>query len=254
MTDTQFFAVPGSERTPAFGATATRAADAEAWVEVTLKLARKAPLPAVDGRPQRLLTAAEVGSQFGASDEAVKRVADTFEGLGLSVLASDAATRTVKLGGPVNVMEQAFQVRLMQFDGIRGLYRGRIGALHVPAALKDDIVGVFGLDNRRAVRRRPDGGRKRHVVDRTTATARKRPWFFPAELATAYDFPDGDGSGQTIGLLEFGGGFFQSDLEAFGKAAGLASLPTVVPISAASCSASLTCLTAAAVHTDTSSA
>ena len=46
MTDTRFIAVPGSERTPAFGATATRAADAEAWLEVTLKLARKAPLPA----------------------------------------------------------------------------------------------------------------------------------------------------------------------------------------------------------------
>lgn len=45
MTDTRFIAVPGSERTPAFGATATRAADAEAWVEVTLKLVRKAPLP-----------------------------------------------------------------------------------------------------------------------------------------------------------------------------------------------------------------
>ena len=41
MTDTRFIAVPGSERTPAFGAIATRAADAEAWVEVTLKLARK---------------------------------------------------------------------------------------------------------------------------------------------------------------------------------------------------------------------
>jgi kumamolisin len=231
MTDTQFFAVPGSERTPAFGATATRAADAEAWVEVTLKLARKAPLPALDARPQRTLTAAEVGTQFGASDDAVKRVSDTFTGLGLSVLASDAATRTVKLGGPVNAMEEAFQVKLMQFDGIRGPYRGRIGALHVPAALQDDIVGVFGLDNRRAVRRRPDSARKRHVVDRTVAAARKRPWFFPAELATAYDFPDGDGSGQTIGLLEFGGGFFAEDLARFGQAAGLASLPTVVPIS-----------------------
>jgi kumamolisin len=231
MTDIQFFAIPGSDRTPAFGATATRAADAEAWVEVTLKLARKAPLPTVDARPTRLLTAAEVGSRFGASDEAVKRVTDTFEALGLGVLASDAATRTVKLGGPVNLMEQAFRVKLLQFDGIRGAYRGRIGALHVPAALKGDIVGVFGLDNRRAVRRRPDSGRKRHVVDRATVTAKKRPWFFPAELAAAYDYPDGEGSGQTIGLLEFGGGYFAEDLARFGQAAGLASLPTVVPIS-----------------------
>ena len=231
MTESRFIAVPGSERTPAFGATATRVADAEAWVEVTLKLARKAPLPAVDQRPQRALTSSELGAQFGASPEAIKRVSDTFTSLGLTVLASDAATRSVQLGGPVSAMEEAFQVKLMQYDGIRGPYRGRVGALHVPAALDKDIVAVFGLDNRRVVRRRPDGGKKRHVVDQTTAAAKKRPWFFPSELATAYDFPDGDGSGQTIGLLEFGGGYFQDDLVAFGKAAGLTSLPTVVPIS-----------------------
>jgi kumamolisin len=231
MTESRFIAVAGSERTPAFGARATRASDAEAWVEVTLKLARKAPLPGVDQRPARTLSAAEVGAQYGASDDAVKRVSDTFTGLGLTLLASNAATRTVQLGGPVAAMEQAFQVRLMQYDGIRGPYRGRVGALHVPATLEKDIVGVFGLDNRRVVRRRPDGGRKHHVVDRSAATTKKRPWFFPAELAAAYDFPDGDGSGQTIGLLEFGGGYFPDDLAAFGKAAGLASLPTVVPIS-----------------------
>jgi kumamolisin len=231
MTEARFIAVPGSERTPAFGATATRAADAEAWLEVTLKLARKAPLPAVDSRPPSTLTATELGTAYGASDAAIQRVSDAFTEQGLTLLASDAATRTVKLGGPVHVMEQAFQVKLMQFDGIRGPYRGRVGALHVPAALEDDIVGVFGLDNRRVVRRRPDGGNRRHAVDPSPRAATTRPWFFPAELAKAYDFPDGDGSGQTIGLLEFGGGYFADDLAAFGKAAGLASLPTVVPIS-----------------------
>jgi kumamolisin len=231
MKESRFIAVPGSERTPAFGATATRAADAEAWLEVTLKLARKAPLPALDARPRVVLSAAEVGAAYGASDAAIKRVGDTFTGFGLTLLASDAATRSVKLGGPVHLMEQAFQVRLMQFDGIRGPYRGRVGALHVPASLENDIVGVFGLDSRRVVRRRPDGGHKRHAIDHGATSAKKRPWFFPAELATAYDFPAGDGSGQTIGLLEFGGGYFEADLQAFGKAAGLASLPTVVPIS-----------------------
>src|ERR1700739_4444376 len=89
MTESRFIAVAGSERTPAFGATATRASDAEAWVEVTLKLARKAPLPGVDQRPARTLTAAELGAQYGASDDAIKRVSDTFANLGLTVLASD---------------------------------------------------------------------------------------------------------------------------------------------------------------------
>jgi kumamolisin len=231
MTDTRFIAIPGSDRVPVPGAKATRAADAEAWIEVTLKLARQAPLPAVDGRPTRHYSAAELGAQFGASEAAVKRVASAFTALGLTVLASDAATRTVQLGGPVHAMEEAFQVRLLHFASAHGDYRGRVGALHVPAALENDIVGVFGLDNRRAVRRRPDADHKRRAIAHLAPTAKKRPWFFPSELAAAYDFPDGDGSGQTIGLLEFGGGYFPDDLAAFAKAAGLASLPDVVAIS-----------------------
>jgi len=50
MTESGFMAVPGSERTPDFGARAMRAPDAEAWLEVTLKLAHMAPLPGVDTR------------------------------------------------------------------------------------------------------------------------------------------------------------------------------------------------------------
>lgn len=231
MPESRFIAIPGSERVPVPGAEVTRAADAEAWIEVTLKLARQAPLPAVDSRPTRHYTAAELGAQFGASEAVVKRVADTFTRLGLTVLASDAATRTVQLGGPVHAMEAAFEVRLMQFSNAPGTYRGRVGPLHVPATLAHDIVGVFGLDNRRVVRRRPDADHKRRAIAHVTASAKKRPWFFPSELAAAYDFPEGDGSGQTIGVLEFGGGYFESDLAAFAKAAGIAALPNVVPIS-----------------------
>jgi len=49
-------------------------------------------------------------------------VSDTFAGLGLTVLASNAATRTVQLGGPVHAMEAAFQIKPMQFRGTRGDY------------------------------------------------------------------------------------------------------------------------------------
>ena len=51
----------------------------------------------------------------------------------------------------------------------------------------------------------------------------QRPWFLPHELADAYDFPDGDGSGQKVGILEFGGKYIPQDLHAFLKFAGLGS-------------------------------
>ena len=116
MKESKFIAMPGSERVPVPGARAVAAADGEAWLEVTVKLARQAPLPVLDGRPAVALTHAEMGAQYGASPAAIKRVSDTFTGFGLVVLDSNATTRTVKLGGQVSAMEEAFQVKLMKFE------------------------------------------------------------------------------------------------------------------------------------------
>ncbi len=231
MKESRFIAVPGSERVAVPGAQAVGVADAEAWLEVTLKLARRAPLPELDSRPAHQTTHAELASQFGASPAQVKRVADVFAAFGLTVIATDAATRTVQLGGPVHAMEDAFQVRLLQYHHDSGNYRGRVGALHVPASVADVVEGVFGLDDRRVAHRRPSKERKRLSAHAHTTNSKARPWFFPSELATAYDFPAGDGSGQTIGLIEFGGGYFADDLAAFAQRAGLASVPEVVAIS-----------------------
>jgi kumamolisin len=231
MQDPNFVAIKGSERVAVPGAKAVGRTDADQWLEVTLKLRRRAPLPPLDGRPAGTLTHDELAAQYGADPEAVKRVADIFTTLGLTVISCDAETRSVKLGGPASAMEAAFQVKLMNYTHERGDYRGRVGVLQVPATVADVVEGVFGLDNRRAVRRKPAEPRRLLSEGAHTTASSKRPWFFPSELATAYDFPPGDGAGQTIGLIEFGGGFFPDDLAAFAKQAGLAQIPNVVPIS-----------------------
>ena len=46
--------------------------------------------------------------------------------------------------------------------------------------------------------------RPRSVLALSAAKAKARSWFLPAELAKIYQFPDGDGAAQSIGLLEFG--------------------------------------------------
>ena len=77
------------------------------------------------------------------------------------------------------------------------------------------------MDNRRLVKR---GVRHANpaAVDESALVS-----FFPPQLAQIYNFPtDLDGTGQCIGLLEFGGGFdtndlktyFQQDLSGFGIA------------------------------------
>jgi kumamolisin len=57
----------------------------------------------------------------------------------------------------------------------------------------------------------------------------QRPWYIPQELADAYQFPPGDGSGQTIAILEFAGTYLPDDLTAFLRLIGMPSAaPNIV--------------------------
>ncbi len=79
------------------------------------------------------------------------------------------------------------------------------------------ITGVFGFDQRRVARRRS-----------TTTNAHAQP-LSPAQLASHYNFPPGDGAGQTVAIAEFGGGYFAEDLQAFCAKQGTA-VPQVTPV------------------------
>src|SRR5262249_39927050 len=150
--------------------------------------------------------------------------------LGLTILSEDPGSASMKAGGPVDIVEKIFGIKLLHYAHAGERYRGRRGNLHVPVELEGIIVGVFGLDTRRMVKRRPVRKRPRSLeLARRRAAARS--WFFPAELATIYHFPDGDGRGQTVGLLEFGGGYFEEDLATFCENAGIAQLPDVKTVS-----------------------
>jgi kumamolisin len=236
MTAEAYVILAGSHRNPGRAARVLGKSDPDQWVEVTVKLRRKAQLPDVTDRPATPLSRAELGAKYGASAQDLDKVKTAFERYGLETVDADLATRSVRLAGPVHAMEDAFQVKLLKYAHARGTYRGRVGPVQIPSELAGLVVGVFGLDNRPVVKQRAARTatleRPRYDTARpaTQAAGRRRPWFFPQELATIYQFPDGDGSGQSIGILEFGGGYFPADLQAFCSAAGV-SVPTVIPIS-----------------------
>jgi kumamolisin len=220
--------IAGSERKPLPGAVATGQANAHTVITVSLKLRRKKPLPIVTGRPAAALTRQQLADQYGAAPADIAAVVAAFAPFGLNAVEQNPATRTIKLSGSIAAMEQAFQVKLFNYSHPSGDYRGRVGTLSVPTAVKDIVQGVFGLDNRRVVRdRRP----RQRAQARKHTTSVPAAWYIPSELATHYNFPAGDGSGQTVGLLEFGGGYFASDLAAFCQLAKIPSPPTVTTIS-----------------------
>ena len=136
--------------------------------------------------------------------------------------SSDLARRTVILAGTVADMDRAFGVTLKTYAYDGGTYRGRTGPVQVPAEIAPVVDGVFGLDNRPVA--------KRHAT-RPQAAANGAQPFTGAELAKIYNFPQGfDGTGQTIGLIELGGGYRPPDLDAYFSNLGLPT-PTVIPVS-----------------------
>jgi kumamolisin len=218
----------GSMRAVRPGASVLGVADPDEWIELTIKVRRKNPLPEIS-RSVKPLSLAALGEQYGAAPADMEKVRTVFTGLGLKILKEDPISCSIRIGGAAGIIESAFQLKLFFYAHKSGNYRGRKGDVQIPAELKDIITGVFGLDTRSMVKRRPIK-RRRTSLDLAERAAASRSWFYPAELATIYAFPDGNGQGQTIGLIEFGGGYFESDLATFCKNANV-SMPSVRAVS-----------------------
>jgi kumamolisin len=221
-------AVDGSERVPMAGAHAMGRVNPHATIEVTLKLRRKQELPELNDRPKQVMTRDELAAKYGASAADVRKVTETFGRLGLETASANEATRTVQLSGTMAAVEEAFHVKLFNYSYSEGNYRGRVGSVLVPVAVQNIVEGVFGLDNRRVAQRKRQP--VRDSAQARTLSGASSSWYRPAELASHYKYPPGDGAGQAVGILEFGGGYFPDDLQEFCKMANIA-VPTVKPIS-----------------------
>ena len=220
------FTLAGSERQPVPSARSLGAARPDERFEVTVRVRAKTPPRGAaaaardDQHPARrkVLSRAEHEAAHGADPADLKQLAEFARAHGLAVVESSAARRSVVLSGTVQAMSAAFGVTLEQFEHEAGTYRGRTGAITLPAELEGVVEGVFGLDNR------PQA--EPHFV-RHEATRRLSPMastsFTPTALARLYDFPTGlDGSGECIGIIELGGGYRRADLNTYFASLGLA--------------------------------
>ena len=217
----------GSERHHLAGAKATGAANPHEFVELTIKVRGTKPLPDLTERPVKAVTHKALLAEYGAAAADIKKTSDVLAKFGLQVIGENTAARSLYLGGTVKQMEAAFDVKLMSYTHESGDFRGRIGFVHIPKELKGIVSGVFGLDSRRMIYRKKHPQLKASL---SMADAVQRAWFFPAELAARYNFPASDGTGQSVGILEFGGGYFEADLKSFCSLAKV-PVPKVVPVS-----------------------
>ena len=122
---------------------------------------------------------------------------------GLRETGADLTRRVLHLSGTPPALERAFGVTLGRYQLADG--RGPFVSVGQAPAVPPEAIAVLGLDRRpvaRAQSRRP----------RSTPTVT----YTPLQLGQLYEFPaDSDGSGQSVAIIELGGGFTSSDLAQF---------------------------------------
>jgi kumamolisin len=209
----------GSVRAPYAATTEIAAAEGKATVAsrgkltVSVVVRPKEPLVFKRGRPQERMTRAAYAKKHGADPVAVKLVRAFAAEYGLEVVGTPhAGRRTVHLRGSVAAMQRAFGVTLEQQTTSEGTFRVREGAIWLPEELQPHVTAVLGLDNR------PQA--KPHF--RVAKPHAENVSYTPVQVGALYGFPAGaTGSGQTIGLIELGGGYRAADLTAYFKTLGL---------------------------------
>jgi kumamolisin len=227
----------GSERSPLPNSRALGPADPAERLEVTV-VVRAADRPGLQARLGRLakgagpsarLSRAEFARRHGANRADLDAVREFAESHGLAVVEEHAARRSLVLAGTVAQFNDAFGVDLQHYSHPEGTYRGRTGPVHIPAELDGLIEAVLGLDNRPQARphfRMKTAGPKRRPRPARAAAAS----FTPVQLASLYAFPQGDGKGECIAIIELGGGYRPQDLQTYFTGLGLAA-PAVTAVS-----------------------
>jgi kumamolisin len=202
--------------------------DPSAEIDVSVYVRPRASLDWVDAEAakppaeQRRVSRDEWAKAHGAQDDDIEAVTSFAQQAGLEVVQSDQARRVVRLRGTVQAVADAFEAQLVGMftpSGGGESYRARTGPLTVPDALSDVVTGVFGIDDRPQARPHL----RRHQAKATGS-------YTPVQVAQAYAFPSGaSGQGETVGILELGGGFSTADLSAYFGGLGLKN-PSVTAI------------------------
>ncbi|MFZ1918025.1 MAG: S53 family peptidase [Terriglobales bacterium] len=240
MTSTrQFRAIAGSERKAVPGAQLIRKSHPDQTIEVSVRLRPKSGAAfsqlktALEKPGFTPMSRAEFESTHGADPADVAQIRKFAAEFGLQIheTSTELARRTVMLSGTVSSLQKAFGVELKDYSHPKGNFRGRVGAIMVPAEYADIIQGVFGLDNRPQAdphfRRAAETSRIHSSKNNAQASAAS---YNPTDVAQLYDYPAGDGTGQCIGLIELGGGFKPADLSNYFKSLNI-SEPQVIAVS-----------------------
>jgi kumamolisin len=182
----------------------------------------------------------------GANPAEVQKVADFARAHQLEVREANAAKRSVIVRGTADQINKAFAIELHHYSSPLGEYHGHDGNPSLPSDISGIVELIVGLDNRPVPAKhyaatgtqpagapQPDAKRATHVASDPPNTVS----LTPQQVAKLYNFPPGDGAGQTIGIYEMptsdgAPGYDPADISATIKAfGGRLTTPTPVDVS-----------------------
>lgn len=188
-------AIPGSDRRPLTAATVVGPVDPDESLEITVFVRRQ--------------------PGGGADEGDLDAVGGVLESRGLQLVRTHAPSGRLHVAGRLANLVDVFGTSLELVRSGEVEHRHRTGTLSVPDELDGVVTAVLGLDDR-------PQARAQFRVAAGPATS-----YTPVEVGAAYHFPaDTDGTGQSVSIIELGGGFDQSDLDTYFSGLGIPA-PTV---------------------------
>ncbi len=200
-------------------------------IRISIIVKRKKPLNLAQ-LGGRHLSPQEFLNQYAADPAAFEQLRQFAQQHGLAVdeTASSLERRTLVVYGTAEQMREAFQVGLQEIEHAGLRYRAS-SAMTMPQSCAGLVDAVLGFDTRPQARthfrRLQDLDSSKHL--RPAAAGAKA--HLPRQVAQLYSFPlDADGNGETIGILELGGGYTTTDIRQYFQNQNIAP-PNVAAIS-----------------------
>ncbi|MGI8989982.1 MAG: S53 family peptidase [Bryobacteraceae bacterium] len=225
--------IAGSERKPLPGARTIGPVPANEIVHATVVLRRRGDNPAISQDPRSYTPhiREDYGVVHGADPNDLQAVEDFAHQHGLTVSERDPARRSIVVTGTAEAIQSAFGTALHMSESNGFSYRSRTGSLSIPDSVHPAVMAVLGLDNRPVakphfrVRKGPGPATKPaakpHAGEKATP-AIPAGAFSPVQLAHLYNFPTNTtGAGQTIAIIELGGGYRIDDLRTYFSGLGI---------------------------------
>jgi kumamolisin len=232
--------LPGSKRRLLPDSRPTGPVDPAQVADLTIRVRSKGDLSALEQqvyqeaqRPvseRTYLSHDQLKDDYGAAKEDLDELERFVRQHDLVVLHRSPEERTLVVQGRLGDLRAAFPADVQMYDHAAGAYRGRTGEILVPEKLAGIVTGIFGFDTR--PKQRAPYYRKQPAL----AGPGGQNGVAATEFASRYSFPASvngtqlNGAGQTLAIIELGGGFRMSDLKVFFDEIG-SPVPSVTAIS-----------------------